>query len=68
MPVNTTTTTTAPGLAHRPRWRRPLAYATSVAAPPRRPRLILLRGSCGHLLGAGIVWHRQRYLAWKACR
>lgn len=54
-------------LGHRRRFRRPIAYRTSVANPPRRPRLVLLRSSCGHLLGAGYVWKRQGYIAWARC-
>ena len=52
----------------RAKWRRPIVYATSVAEPPRFPRLIVLRSSCGHALGVGLVWRRQRYLAWKRWR
>jgi hypothetical protein len=51
--------------AHRPRWRFD-AYAASVAQP-RRPRPVVLRSSCGHVLGVGIVGRRQRYLAWRTC-
>lgn len=59
---------TSNGPIHRrARWRRPIAYSASVADPPRRPRLVLLRSSCRHVLGVGLVWRRQRYLAWKRC-
>lgn len=52
----------------RARWVRPLAYSTSLANPFSRPRLVILRSSCGHMLGVGVVWKRQAYLTWKACR
>lgn len=52
----------------RARWTRPRAYSTSLASPRRRPSFVILRSSCGHMLGVGLVWRRQRYLAWKACR
>lgn len=51
----------------RARWSWPIAYSASVADPPRWLRPVLLRSSCGHLLGVGLVWHRQRYVAWKRC-
>jgi hypothetical protein len=47
---------------------RPIAYSSTVADPPRLPRPTLLRSPCGHVLGVGIVWRRQRFVAWKACR
>lgn len=50
------------------RWVRPRAYSASMAFPQTRPRLVILRSSCGHMLGVGIVGKRQRYLAWKTCR
>lgn len=52
----------------RARWMRPSAYSASVADPPPHPRLVVLRSSCGHVLGVGVVGRRQRYLAWKRCR
>jgi hypothetical protein len=52
---------------HRARWTMPRAYSSSVADPPQRPRLVLLKSSCGHVLGVGVVGQRQRYLAWKRC-
>ena len=59
----------ASGPAHtRAHWMRPIAYSSSIAKPFRRPRLVLLRSSCGPVLGVGIAWRRQRYLAWKRCR
>lgn len=48
--------------------RRPIMYRTSVANPPRRPRLLVLRSSCGHVLGVGYVWRKQGYLTWAVCR
>lgn len=51
----------------RARWIRPIAYSASVAAPPTWPRPVILRSSCGHVLGIGLVWRRQRYVAWKRC-
>lgn len=51
----------------RARWTRPHAYSASVADPPPRARPVVLRSSCGHLLGVGIVGRRQRFLAWKRC-
>lgn len=52
---------------HRARWTFPRAYSSSVADPPRLPRLVVLRSSCGHVLGVGVVGRRQRCLAWKRC-
>jgi hypothetical protein len=52
---------------HRARWIRPHAYSATVANPPPRPRPVVLRSSCGHVLGVGIVGRRQRYIAWKRC-
>lgn len=49
-------------------WRRPVAYRTSVANPPRFPRPLILRSSCGHALGIGYVFKKQGYIAWKQCR
>jgi hypothetical protein len=51
----------------RAQWRRPIAYATSVADPPRVPRPVLLRSSCGHVLGVGVVGKRQRFIAVRKC-
>lgn len=51
----------------RARLRRPTVYSAPVADPPPFPRPVILRSSCGHLLGVGIVGHRQRYLAWGRC-
>jgi hypothetical protein len=50
------------------RWRWPLAYRTSVAEPPRYPRLLILRSSCGHALGVGYVWRKQGYITVRTCR
>jgi hypothetical protein len=61
------TAATSGPVHRRARWILPHAYATSVAEPPPRPRPVVLRSSCGHLLGVGIVGRRQRYLAWKTC-
>ena len=62
-------TVTSSGPAHRrARWQWPDAYSASIADPPRRPRPVILRSSCGHVLGVGILWRRQRYIAWKRCR
>lgn len=52
----------------RAQWTRPRAYSASLASPRRHPSLTILRGTCGHALGLGLVWRRQRYLTWKACR
>lgn len=52
----------------RARWVTPRAYRSSVATPPRFPRLVILRSSCGHALGVGYVWKHQGFIAWKACR
>lgn len=52
----------------RASWRRPIAYSTTVADPPRIPRPVLLRSSCGHLLGIGWLGGRQSYIAWRRCR
>lgn len=60
------TTCNQPGHEHP--WIRPLAYSASVADPVPTPRPVLLRGSCGHVLGVGLVWRRQRYIAWKRHR
>lgn len=46
---------------------RPSVYSATVADPPRLPRPVLLRYSCGHVGGIGIVWRRQRYLRWARC-
>jgi hypothetical protein len=61
-----TVSTNAP-VHRRATWRRPDVYSATVADPPRRPRLVVLRTSCGHALGIGLVWRRQRYLVWKRC-
>jgi hypothetical protein len=61
-------TNTSDRIHHRARWVRPRAYSTSVADAPRRPRFVILRSSCGHVLGVGIVGKRQSYLAWRSCR
>jgi hypothetical protein len=50
------------------RFTRPRAYRTTVADPPRRPRLVVLRSSCRHFLGIGYVWKRQGFITWKVCR
>lgn len=50
------------------RWQWPDAYSSGIASPLKRPRLMFLRSSCGHVLGAGTVWKRQRFIAWKTCR
>lgn len=55
-------------VVHRARWMKPIAYRATVADPPRRPRLLVLRGSCGHMLGVGYVNKHQGYVAWKTCR
>lgn len=52
----------------RAEWMRPIAYSASVADPPRWPRPVVLRSSCGHVLGVGVVGRRQRFVAWKRCR
>ena len=52
----------------RATWARPMAYRTTVAHPPRLPRLVVLRSSCGHALGVGYVWKRQGFVTWKRCR
>jgi hypothetical protein len=57
----------SPRIHHRARWRRPIAYRDTVADPPRLPRLVLLRSTCGHMLGLGYVWRHQGYIAWKRC-
>lgn len=51
----------------RARWRWPDAYSASVADPPPHPHPVLLRNTCGHVLGVGIVGRRQRFLVWKRC-
>jgi hypothetical protein len=51
----------------RAKWKKPTAYRTSVGEPPRFPRLVVLRSSCGHVLGVGYVWRHQGYIAWKSC-
>lgn len=58
--------TNAP-IHRRARWQWPDAYSASLAEPRRFPRAVVLRSSCGHMLGVGIVWRRQRYIAWKRC-
>jgi hypothetical protein len=59
----------ASGPTHtRARYTRPRAYRTTVANPPRWPRLVVLRSTCGHALGVGYVWHHQGFISWKACR
>jgi hypothetical protein len=40
----------------------------SLASPRNRPKAVILRSSCGHVLGVGLIWKRQRYITWKACR
>lgn len=52
----------------RSRLTRPRVYRATVANPPRVPRPVVLRSSCGHLLGIGYVWGHQGFLTWKACR
>lgn len=52
----------------RARLRRPTYTNASVASPPKRPRLMLLRSSCGHVLGVALVGRRQRVVQWAACR
>lgn len=49
-------------------WIRPIVYSASLAEPRSKPRVKILRSSCHHALGVGLVWRRQRYLTWKACR
>ena len=51
----------------RARWVRPWVYAATMSQPLRRPRVTVLRSSCGHVLGVGLVWRRQQYAAWKRC-
>ena len=48
--------------------RIPIVYSATVADPPRLPRPVLLRYSCGHIGGVGVVWRRQRYLQWRQHR
>lgn len=52
----------------RARFKRPDIYRTSVASPPRFPRLVILRSSCGHALGVGYVWKHQGYIRVRSCR
>ncbi len=47
---------------------RPMAYRTTVADPPRFPKLVRLRCSAGHTLGVGYVWRRQGYVTWRSAR
>jgi hypothetical protein len=61
-----TASTNTPAHA-RARWVLPHVYSASVADPPPRPRPVVLRSSCGHALGVGVVGRRQRYLAWATC-
>lgn len=49
-------------------WRRPTYVNASMADPLPFPRPVLLRSSCGHILGAGVVGRRQRFIQWKSCR
>ena len=53
---------------HKAKWRKPDAYHTSVAHPLRYPRPVILRSSCGHIIGIGYVFKKQGYVAWKQCR
>ena len=51
----------------RAKWR---GVGTASARPCwrcRRWAAVLLRSSCGHVLGVGIVGKRQRFVAWKRC-
>jgi hypothetical protein len=52
----------------RSRLIRPYAYRTSIADPFRLPRLVILRSSCGHVLGIGYAWKKQGYIRWASCR
>ncbi len=48
-------------------WQKPDAYSASMAHPRKYPKVMLLRSSCGHVLGVGLVWKRQSFVAWKRC-
>ena len=52
----------------RATFRRPTYTNATVANPPRRARVVLLRSSCGHVLGVGVIGKRQRIIRWAVCR
>lgn len=49
-------------------WRRPTYINGTLADPLRFPRVQRVRSSCGHTLGASLVWRRQRVVLWAVCR
>ena len=50
----------------RAKFVRPQAYRATVADPPRFPRPVILRSSCGHTLGVGYVFKHQGYMVWRS--
>lgn len=53
---------------HETRWCRPTYTNASLADPLPYPRPVLLRSSCGRVIGAAIVGRCQRVIQWKRCR
>lgn len=49
-------------------WRRPIAYRSALADQRRLPRPVLLRSSCGHVLGVGYIWRKQGFITVRTCR